>query len=159
VEFRSLSGNFQEKSDAVSPRSFGSRRNTSAGLDRECFPRLTERLFCLTKTLTIRGLRWDQRSPHICWRDERGRQHQQSTQTDDPAKALAFKQTFQKENREAIQERRARTADQGRLPLGEAAKMYFNWKAATNRDGTIAREKRIFRQIAFGNLLWPTSAV
>jgi hypothetical protein len=81
---------------------------------------LTERLFCLTKTLTIRGLRWDQRSPHICWRDERGRQHQQSTQTDDPAKALAFKQDFQKENREAIQERRARTADQGRLPLDEA---------------------------------------
>jgi len=102
------------------------------------------------KRLTLpRGLRWDPRSPHICfsWRDERGRQHQQSTQTDDPAKALAFKQDFQKEKREAIQERRARTEDQGRLPLGEAAKMYFTWKAATNREGTIAREKRIFKQI------------
>jgi len=72
-----------------------------------------------------RGLRWDPRSPHICfsWRDERGRQHQQSTHTDDPAKALAFKQDFQKDNREAIQERRARAEDQGRLPLGEAATM------------------------------------
>jgi len=95
---------------------------------------LTERLFCLTKTLTMehgkrptlpRGLRWDPRSPHICisWRDERGRQHQQSTHTDDPAKALAFRQDFKKENRDAIEERRARAADQSRLPLGDAARM------------------------------------
>ena len=92
-----------------------------------------------------RGLRWDPRSPHICfsWRDERGRQHQQSTYTDDPAKALAFKQDFQKEKREAIEERRARTEDHGRVPLGEAAKMYFNWKGATTREGTLARERRI----------------
>ena len=119
---------------------------------------MTEPLFCLTKTLTMehgkrptlpRGLRWDPRSPHICfsWRDGRGRQHQQSTYTDDPAKALAYKQDFQKENREAINEKRARTEDQGRMPLGEAAKMYFNWKGATNREGTLARERRIFKQI------------
>lgn len=96
-----------------------------------------------------RGLRWDPRSPHICfsWRDERGRQHQQSTHTDDPAKALAFKQDFKKENRDAVEQRRARAADQSRLPLGEAARMYFGWKAATNRESTIARERRIFRQI------------
>jgi hypothetical protein len=67
-----------------------------------------------------RGLRWDPRSPHICfsWRDERGRQHQQSTYTEDPAKALAYKQDFQKENRETINERRARTEDQGRVKDG-----------------------------------------
>ncbi len=96
-----------------------------------------------------RGLRWDPRSPHICfsWRDERGRQHQQSTHTDDPAKALAFKQDFKKENRDAIEERRARAADQSRLPLGDAARMYFSWKAATNRESTIARERRTFKQV------------
>jgi len=127
-------------------------------MDREPFPLLTERLFSLTKTLTMeygkrptlpRGLRWDPRSPHICfsWRDERGRQHQQSIQTDDPAKALAFKQDFQKENRKAVEDRRVRAEDQGRLSLVEAAKMYFTWKAATNREGTIAREKRIFKQV------------
>lgn len=85
-----------------------------------------------------RGLRWDPRSPHICfsWRDERGRQHQQSTQSDDPARALAFKHDFKKENPDAIEERRARAADKSRLPLGEAGRMYFGWKAATNREST-----------------------
>jgi integrase len=96
-----------------------------------------------------RGLRWDPRSPRICfsWRDERGRQHKQSTYTNDPAKALAFKQDFQKEKRDANEVRSARSADQGRLSLNQAAKMYFAWKAATNREGTIAREKPIFKQV------------
>ena len=96
-----------------------------------------------------RGLRWDSRSPHICfsWRDERGRQHQQSTNTSDPAEALAFKQHFQQEKRDAVDVRRVRAADQSRLPLGTAAKMYFDWKAATNSPGTIAREKRMFKQV------------
>lgn len=96
-----------------------------SGIDRERFPRLTEGLFCLTKTLTMeygkrpklpRGLRWDPRSPHICfsWRDVRGRQHQQSTHTNDPAKALAFKQDFQKQKHEFIEERRMRAEDQSR---------------------------------------------
>lgn len=60
---------------------------------------------------------------------------------------MAFKQDFQKEKREAIEERRARTEDHGRVPLGEAAKMYFGWKGATNREGTLARERRIFKQV------------
>ena len=60
---------------------------------------------------------------------------------------MAFKQDFQKEKREAIEERRARTEDHGRVPLGEAAKMYFDWKGATNREGTLARERRIFKQV------------
>ena len=40
-----------------------------------------------------RGLRWDPRSPYICfsWRDGRKRLHQQSTGTADPAEAMAFK--------------------------------------------------------------------
>jgi hypothetical protein len=103
-----------------------------------------------TKRPTLpRGLRWDPRSPNIffSWRDERGRLHQKSTDTSDPAAALAFKQRFQQEKHDAIEERRVRAADQSRLALSTAAQMYFDWKAATNAVGTIAREKRIFRQI------------
>ena len=96
-----------------------------------------------------RGLRWDPKSPYICfsWRDDRGRQHQQSTHTSDPAEALAFRQRFSQEKRDEIEEHRARAADQSRLPLATAARMYFDWKAATNSEGTIAREKRMFKQV------------
>ena len=102
-----------------------------------------------TRPTLPRGLRWDPRSPNIffSWRDSRGRLHQKSTDTSDPAAALAFKQQFQQENRDGIEERRERTADQSHLALSTAAQMYFDWKAATNAVGTISREKRIFRQI------------
>lgn len=103
-----------------------------------------------TKRPTLpRGLRWDPRSPNIffSWRDDRGRLHQKSTNSADPAEALAFKQRFQQQEHDAIEERRARAADQSRLSLSTAAQMYFDWKAATNAVGTISREKRIFRQV------------
>lgn len=103
-----------------------------------------------TKRPTLpRGLRWDPRSPNIffSWRDGRGRLHQKSTNSADPAEALAFKQRFQQEEHDAIEERRSRAADQSRLSLSTAAQMYFDWKAATNAVGTISREKRIFRQV------------
>jgi hypothetical protein len=40
-----------------------------------------------------RGLRWRSNSPFIwfSWRDSRGKQHQQSTGTTDPAEALSSK--------------------------------------------------------------------
>ena len=43
-----------------------------------------------------RGLRWRSNSPFIwfSWRDSRGKQHQQSTETADPAEALSNKLKF-----------------------------------------------------------------
>jgi hypothetical protein len=43
-----------------------------------------------------RGLRWRSNSPFIwfSWRDRRGKQHQQSTETADPAQALSNKLKF-----------------------------------------------------------------
>lgn len=48
------------------------------------------------------------KSPHICfsWRDERNRQHQQSTGTADPAEASAFKLQFLREKREIAGDRK-----------------------------------------------------
>jgi integrase len=96
-----------------------------------------------------RGLRWDSKSPHICfsWRDARGSQHQQSTHTADPAEAMTFKLGFLRDQRDGADRRKVRSADQSRLPLATAAELYFAWKAATNSPGTINREKRMFRQV------------
>jgi integrase len=96
-----------------------------------------------------RGLRWDPKSPYICfsWRDEDGRQHQQSTDTADPAQALVFKLQFLRDRPKTPAERRERTPDQSRLPLSTAAELYFEWKAATNSCGTIGRERRMFKQV------------
>jgi integrase len=96
-----------------------------------------------------RGLRWDPRSPHICfsWRDKQSAQHQQSTHTADPEEALTFKLRFLREKDDAVAQRRAQSADQSRLALSKAAELYFEWKAATNSPGTIEREKRMFRQV------------
>jgi hypothetical protein len=70
-----------------------------------------------------RGLRWDAKSPHICfsWRDERGSQHQQSTHTADPAEAMAFKLRFLREKQDVVEVRKVRSMDQSRLALATAA--------------------------------------
>jgi integrase len=97
----------------------------------------------------VRGLRWKPTSPHICfsWRDERGSQHQQSTNTADPAEAMAFKLKFLREKTDAVEERRQLSEDRSCLPLEKAAELYFNWKAADISPRTIAREKRLFKSV------------
>jgi hypothetical protein len=77
-----------------------------------------------------RGLRWDAKSPHICfsWRDERGSQHQQSTHTADPAEAMAFKLRFLREKQDVVEVRKVRSMDQSRLTLATAADLYFAWE-------------------------------
>ena len=96
-----------------------------------------------------RGLRWKPDSPYIwfSWRDERGRQHQQSTSTADSDEAMVYRIRFLRENQGRVAERRVAALDQSQLPLAKAAELYFAWKAATNAPGTIAREKRMFRQV------------
>ena len=95
-----------------------------------------------------RGLRWEAKSPHICfsWRDERGSQHQQSTHTADPAEAMAFKLCFPREKQDVVEVRKLRSMDQNRLALATAADLYFAWKSATNAPGTIGREKCMFKR-------------
>lgn len=96
-----------------------------------------------------RGLRWRPKSSQICfsWRDAHGSQHQQSTHTADPAEAMAFKLTFLRDKKDAAQERKVQSEDRSRLPLEKAAELYFNWKAADISPRTIAREKRLFKNV------------
>lgn len=96
-----------------------------------------------------RGLRWKPTSPHIyfSWRDERGNQHQQCTNTTDPAEAMAFKLKFLREKADPANERKQLSEDRSRLPLEKAAELYFNWKAADISPRTIARERRLFKSV------------
>jgi hypothetical protein len=62
-----------------------------------------------------RGLRWKSDSPYIwfTWRDSRGKQHQQSTGTDDPATAFGFRQQFLEKSKEEVEEIKAQSAEIG----------------------------------------------
>lgn len=95
-----------------------------------------------------RGLRWRAKSPYIwfSWRDERGRQHQQSTGTTDVDDATVFRIRFLREKEGRVRERGA-VQDQSLLPLAKVGDLYFAWKVATNSSGTISREKRLFKQV------------
>src|SRR5262245_17186848 len=90
-----------------------------------------------------RGLRWKSDSAHIwfTWRDSRGKQHQQSTSTDDPVTAFGFRQNFLEKCKEEIEEIKVQSAEMGRWPLKKAAAEYFNWKMANSSAATVAREK------------------
>jgi hypothetical protein len=92
-----------------------------------------------------RGLRWDAKSPHICfsWRDERGSQHQQSTHTADPAEAMAFKLRFLREKQDIVEVRKVRSIDQSRLALATAADLYFAWKPPQTRLELSAAKKHV----------------
>jgi hypothetical protein len=78
-----------------------------------------------------RGLRWDPTSSNICfsWRDARGRLHQQSTGTADPAEAMAVKLRFLRDREAELEKRRLQSEDRGRPSLAEAAELYFELKA------------------------------
>jgi integrase len=92
---------------------------------------------------------WDGRSPFIffSWRDALGKQHHQSTKTDDPARALLFKLNFLKNREESLEETEAQAEDLGKLTLEKVSEMYFGWKSAKNSTATIERERRIFRPV------------
>ena len=73
-----------------------------------------------------RGLRWKPDSPYIwfSWRDERGRQHQQSTNTADSDEAMVYRIRFLRENQGRVAERRVAALDQSQLPLAKAAELF-----------------------------------
>jgi integrase len=96
-----------------------------------------------------RGLRWRSNSPFIwfSWRDSRGKQHQQSTGTTDPAEALSSKLKFLARQEHEREDFRAQAEEMGILPLERVADLYFNWKAASCAPRTIERERRIFAPV------------
>jgi integrase len=93
-----------------------------------------------------RGLRWRSNSPFIwfSWRDSRGKQHQQSTETANPAEALSNKLRFLATQEHERADFKAQANEMGKLPLERVAELYFNWKAASSSARTIERERRIF---------------
>jgi len=96
-----------------------------------------------------RGLRWRSNSPFIwfSWRDSRGKQHQQSTETANPAEALSNKLKFLAKQEHERKDFKAQANEMGKLPLERVAELYFNWKAASSSPRTIERERRIFAPV------------
>lgn len=96
-----------------------------------------------------RGLRWHAGSQYIwfTWRDAHGIQHQKSTETNDPAKALLLKLQFLQEQEQRQEERQIEGADLRKEPLKKVAALYFEWKMANSSATTVAREKRIFKNV------------
>src|SRR5215472_17104895 len=96
-----------------------------------------------------RGLHWKSDSPFIwfTWRDDRGKQHRQSTNTDDPVEAFAFRQQFLEKRKQDLEQTKSASSDMARWPLRRVAEEYFNWKCANSSDATVAREKRIFKPV------------
>ncbi len=96
-----------------------------------------------------RGLRWRSNSPFIwfSWRDSRGKQHQQSTETANPAEALSNKLKFLAKQEHEREDFKAQANEMGKLPLERVAELYFNWKAASSSPRTIERERRIFSPV------------
>lgn len=96
-----------------------------------------------------RGLHWKSDSPFIwfTWRDDRGKQHRQSTNTDDPAEAFSFRQQFLEERKQGLEQTKSASSEMANWPLRKVAEEYFNWKSANSSDATVAREKRIFKPV------------
>ena len=95
-----------------------------------------------------RGLRWHSASQFIwfTWRDAEGRQHQKSTETTDPAKALIFKLQFLQEQ-ETPTTKFIESVDLTNEPLDKVGKLYFDWKLANNSSDTVSRERRMFKNV------------
>ena len=96
-----------------------------------------------------RGLQWKSDSPFIwfTWRDDRGKQHRQSTGTADPVQAFAFRQKFLEKCELDLQEAKSQSTEMTKWPLKKVAEQYFNWKLANSSDATVARERRIFKPV------------
>jgi hypothetical protein len=93
-------------------------------------------------------LRWHSESQFIwfTWRDAEGRQHQKSTETTDPAKALIFKMQFL-QKQETPTTSHIESPDLTNEPLDQVAKLYFDWKLANNSSDTVSRERRMFKNV------------
>lgn len=96
-----------------------------------------------------RGLHWKSDSPFIWfkWRDDRGKQHRQSTGTDDPAQAFSFRQEFMEKQQQNVSEAKSGAAEMSKWPLRKVAEEYFHWKTANSSEATVEREKRIFKPV------------
>ena len=96
-----------------------------------------------------RGLHWREDSPYIwfTWRDPRGKQHRQSTQTADPKDAALFRLQFLQKTEEHFEELTSPRASYGKLALRQVRELYFIQKATDHSPDTIARERRIFRRV------------
>lgn len=94
-----------------------------------------------------RGLCWRARSQYIwfVWYDAKGKQHRKSTESTDPARALAFKLRFLEEKKSKAEE--PEREDLTGAPLERVAHLYFDWKRANNSSETVAREQRIFQRV------------
>ena len=103
-----------------------------------------------------RGLRWHSESRFIwfTWYDSQGRQHKKSTETGDPQKALLFKMRFL-ERQETRQADQVESPDLTQASLASVAELYFDWKLANNSAETVARERRMFKNVLkfFGPLV------
>src|SRR6266566_5428549 len=109
-----------------------------------------------------RGLRWKSDSPYIwfSWRDSRGKQHQQSTESDDPVKAFAFRTQFMEKGKDYEKRAECQTPEMGKLPLRRVVEFYFSWKTANCSAETVAREKRIFKSVEkFFGSRFPTNGI
>jgi hypothetical protein len=86
------------------------------------------------KTKLPRGLHWKSDSPFtwFTWRDDRGRQHRQSTNTDDPAEAFSFRQQFLEKRKQDLEQTKSASSDMAKWPLRRVAEEYFNWKCANS---------------------------
>jgi len=84
-----------------------------------------------------RGLRWRSDSQFIwfTWRDPEGRQHQKSTETADPAKALIFKIQFLQEQ-ETPTTSHIESNDLTNELLDQVAKLYFDWCRSANHKNS-----------------------
>jgi integrase len=94
-----------------------------------------------------RGFYYIAKSPYIffSWRDSRGRQHMQSTKNTDLTDAMVFKREFLELKRQEDPDEKIE--DLSKLPLNETADKYFEWKGANCSPKTIARERRMFRNV------------
>jgi len=63
------------------------------------------------------------------WRDPRGKQHRQSTQTADPQGAALFRLQFMQTKEERFEELTSPRASYGKLPLKQVADLYFKQTA------------------------------
>src|SRR5438046_10599133 len=91
-----------------------------------------------------RGLRWKSDSPYIwfSWRDARGKQHQQSTESNDPVKAFAFRTQFMAKRKDYEKRAECQSPEMGKRPRRRAAGLYRSWNTANWSAGTAARQRR-----------------
>jgi len=71
----------------------------------------------------------------------------ESTQTADPQDAALFRLQFMQNTEECFEELNSPLASYGKIPLCQVADVYFKQEAIDHADGTIARERRIFRRV------------